>query len=67
MDLKVNQCPNCGSKHFGGLAGDGTPYAIITSAKKEENGNFTSDHKKVLGVIPIICEHCNYVMLFKDN
>ena len=64
---KTNNCPNCGNNTFGALAGDGTPYAILTSATKDHNGKFIPNHTKVLGVFPIICDKCNYVMLFKEN
>jgi len=64
---KTNNCPNCGNNTFGALAGDGTPYAILTSATKEQNGIFKPDVTKVLGLFPIICDKCNYIMLFRET
>jgi len=64
---KTNHCPNCGNNTFGALAGDGTPYAILTSAIKNQDGKFIPNATKVLGLFPIICDKCNYVMLFREN
>jgi hypothetical protein len=67
MSIKVNKCTNCGNNSFGGLGGDGgTTSAVLVSATKEANGSYTPDFKKVLGVTPIICDNCNYVMIFSN-
>lgn len=66
MDIpKLNPCPNCGNNSFAGFAGDETPYAILSAAKKE-NEIFKPIQGKVLGIIPVFCDKCGYVMLFKE-
>lgn len=64
-----NNCPNCGNNHFGGFGGadNQPPYAILISASKNNNGNYIPDNSKVLGVQPIICDKCGYVMLFRAD
>lgn len=62
-------CPNCGNNHFSGFGGGDNkpPYGAIVSAEKESNGSFTLNHSKVLGVAPVFCDKCGYVMLFKED
>jgi len=64
MQIKAKKCPNCGGTDFYTL-GEETPHAALVSAVLDNNGSFTLEDSKVLGVTPNICNECEYVMLFR--
>jgi len=65
---KIKQCYNCGNNSFGSLVSNGnTPYTILVSAEKQDDGSFKPDNTKVLGVIPIVCNKCGLVQLFIEK
>lgn len=62
FDLK-SPCPNCGSNSFGTMK---NPYAILPSLVKDESGRYNVIPNQGLGVTPVICNECGYVLLFRS-
>jgi hypothetical protein len=66
----IKACPSCGAENNPFMAAGGendTPYAILFTAEKQNNGSYTPVTNKGLAVMPIVCVNCNHVMLFKAD
>lgn len=65
---KINiPCPNCKNVNFVGFSKGEYPLVAISSARKEEDGDYALNQAKSLGLVPIYCDKCGYVMFFNEN
>jgi len=59
------KCPHCSGNEFHEMEGD-NPFIVVDKAIFSGSGKIDHDKHKALMLRPVICNACNYVLLFRD-
>jgi predicted nucleic acid-binding Zn-ribbon protein len=66
-NIKYKGCPHCGSKAFYTMGDPESKdkFVVLRAAKEKDDGSFEQLDGKAIYGIPLICDECDFIQLFR--